>query len=78
MDTLAANGVIGSTVGTKYVVLKAPNTSFDNGAAALLLDQMFDDGNLNTGAIRYRICVSSACTPTSNADTLKYLLMPMS
>jgi len=78
VDTLAATGVIGSAVGTKYVVLKAPNTSFDNGAAALLLDQMFDDGNLNTGAIRYRICVSSACTPTTNADTLKYLLMPMS
>ena len=81
VDTLAVSGVTGVTLanGTRYMVLRAPSTSFDNGASALLLDQMYDDGNLSTGAIRYRICTAApACTGSNTPDTLKFLLMPIS
>jgi prepilin-type N-terminal cleavage/methylation domain-containing protein len=77
IDQLPASGVVNSTTGTRFMVLKAAVPSGDLGAAALLLDQSYDDGNLNTGSIRYRICSQSGCSSTTN-DTLKVLLVPVS
>lgn len=78
LDTLPVSGTTGTSTGTKYLVLKAPVSASNLQADATLLDQLYDDGNLSTGAIRLRICASTACTPTTAADTLKILLMPIS
>jgi prepilin-type N-terminal cleavage/methylation domain-containing protein len=78
IDQLPANGVVNAATGTRFMVLKAAVRSGDLGAAALMLDQSYDDGNLLTGAIRYRVCSQApACSNTSN-DTLKVLLLPVS
>jgi len=78
IDQLPASGVVNSTTGTRFMVLKAAVQSGDLGAAALMLDQSYDDGNLSTGSIRYRVCTQSpACSNTAH-DTLKVLLVPVS
>src|ERR1043165_1612981 len=48
IDQLPASGVVNATTGTRFMVLKAAVPSGDLGAAALLLDQSYDDGNLAT------------------------------
>jgi prepilin-type N-terminal cleavage/methylation domain-containing protein len=78
IDQLPTSGVVNTTTGTRFMVLKAAVPSGDLGAAALLLDQSYDDGNLLTGSIRYRVCTQApACSNTAN-DTLKILLVPVS
>ena len=59
-----------SAAGQKYMVIAVPFTNNDS-LSALEVDKQFDDGVLLTGLIRYR--KHSA----SEADTLKYLLMPV-
>lgn len=77
IDQLPASGVVNSTNGTRFMVLKAAVQSGDQGAAALLLDQSYDDGNLQTGSIRYRICTQAPACSSTAYDTLKVLLVPV-
>ena len=59
-----------SATGQKYMVIAIPFTTNDS-LAALEVDKQFDDGVLLTGTIRYRKHSST------EADTLKYLIMPV-
>jgi hypothetical protein len=67
--SLATSGAQ-SAAGQKYMVVAIPFATYDS-LAALEIDKQFDDGVLLTGVIRYRKHSSS------EADTLKYLLMPV-
>jgi len=78
MDQLPKSGVVNSATGTRFMVLKAAVPSGDLGAAALQLDQAYDDGNLLTGSIRYRVCTQVPVCSNTARDTLKILLVPVS
>lgn len=78
IDQLPTSGLVNTTKGTRFMVLKAGVPSGDFGAAALLLDQSYDDGNLSTGSIRYRVCSQSPACHSRSTDTLKVLLLPVS
>jgi general secretion pathway protein G len=77
--TLAPVGVQ-SGAGNKYMVISVPMAASgsvgNDSTSMLLLDQQFDDGNLSSGVIRYRICSASSCA--GSPDTLKFLVMPIS
>ena len=55
--------------GQRYMVMKVIMPVKDS-ISAKSLDSQFDDGNLQTGSIRYRASAA--------ADTLKFLLLPIS
>ena len=78
IDQLPASGVVSTPTGTRFMVLKAAVAPGDQGAAALLLDQAYDDGDLNTGSIRYRVCTRAPACSNAAKDTLKVLLVPVS
>ena len=78
IDQLPASGVVNSATGTRFMVLKAAVQSGDLGAAALMLYQSYDDGNLLTGSIRYRVCTQAPACSNTTHDTLKVLLVPVS
>jgi hypothetical protein len=65
--TLATSGVT-STAGIKYLVVLLPGVDTLTAAA---LDNLFDDGNVLTGSIRWRK------NPGNAKDTLKMLAMPV-
>jgi prepilin-type N-terminal cleavage/methylation domain-containing protein len=69
VDSLAPTGVASTASGQRYMVVKIIMPVKDS-LSALFLDSQFDDGNLLTGAIRYRAAAA--------ADTLKFLLLPIS
>jgi hypothetical protein len=72
-DGYGVSGTVPSGTAQKYIVLTVGVTDQAN---ALALDAMFDDGDLNAGAIRYRVCSTTGCTAGA-ADTVKFLLMPV-
>lgn len=63
LDTLAASGVVSSIGGTRYVTLLIPNVDVNT---ATLLDNLYDNGNVLSGFIRYN---------ATGRDTLKVLLL---
>lgn len=69
VDSLAPAGVASIASGQRYMVMKVIMPVKDS-MSALSLDSQFDDGNLQTGSIRYRTAPA--------ADTLKFLLLPIS
>jgi prepilin-type N-terminal cleavage/methylation domain-containing protein len=69
VDTLTPTGVASTSTGQRYMVIKIIMPVKDS-LSALSLDSQFDDGNLLTGSIRYRAAAA--------ADTLKFLLLPIS
>ncbi|MGH7619580.1 MAG: prepilin-type N-terminal cleavage/methylation domain-containing protein [Gemmatimonadaceae bacterium] len=69
VDTLLPTGVASAAAGQRYMMLKVIMPVKDS-LSALTLDSQFDDGNLLTGSIRYRAAAA--------ADTLKFLLLPIS
>jgi len=69
VDSLLPTGVAITAAGQRYMMLKIIMPVKDS-LSALYLDSQFDDGNLQTGAIRYRAAAA--------ADTLKFLLLPIS
>lgn len=81
--TLATSGTgscSGASCGQKYMILSVPMTNGNDSLSILELDKQFDDGTLTTGVIRYRTCANSepaACSPSTAADTIKLLLMPI-
>ena len=68
VDTLLPNGTASASGGQRYMVLKVAMPVNDS-LSALQLDGQFDDGNLTTGAIRYR---------KGTTDTVKFLILPIS
>lgn len=68
IDTLPASGASSVSTGNKFLVLKVAMPASDQ-AGATALDQLYDDGNILTGSIRYR---------TGTVDTLKFILLPIS
>jgi prepilin-type N-terminal cleavage/methylation domain-containing protein len=68
VDTLLPTGTASAAAGQRYMVLKVPMTVKDS-LSALQIDNHVDDGNLNTGMVRYR---------KGTVDTLKFLLIPIS
>lgn len=66
--SLTTTGVSSTAGGQKYMVVLLPMA---DSLAGLEIDKQFDDGNLQTGAIRYKV------KGASGSDTLKYLLMPI-
>ncbi len=69
IDSLAPTGVASVAAGQRYMMVKVIMPVKDS-MSALSLDSQFDDGNLQTGSIRYRTAAA--------ADTLKFLLLPIS
>jgi len=69
VDSLAPTGVASIAGGQRYMVMKVIMPVKDS-ISAKSLDSQFDDGNLQTGSIRYRASAA--------ADTLKFLLLPIS
>jgi prepilin-type N-terminal cleavage/methylation domain-containing protein len=69
VDSLAPTGVASTASGQRYMVMKVIMPVKDS-MSAKSLDSQFDDGNLQTGSIRYRTAAA--------ADTLKLLLLPIS
>ncbi len=69
VDTLTPTGVVSTATGQRYMMIKIIMPVKDS-ISALSLDSQFDDGNLLTGSIRYRAAAA--------ADTLKFLLLPIS
>ena len=69
VDSLAPTGVVSTASGQRYMMVKVIMPVKDS-MSARLLDSQFDDGNLQTGSIRYRAAAA--------ADTLKFLLLPIS
>jgi prepilin-type N-terminal cleavage/methylation domain-containing protein len=68
VDTLLPTGTASAAAGQRYMVLKVPMTVNDS-LSALQIDSHVDDGNLNTGTVRYR---------KGAIDTLKFLILPIS
>ncbi len=68
VDTLLPTGTASAAAGQRYMVLKVPMTVNDS-LSALQIDGHVDDGNLNTGTVRYR---------KGATDTLKFLILPIS
>ena len=68
VDTLLPNGTSSASGGQRYMVLKVAMPVNDS-LSALQLDSQFDDGNLSTGAMRYR---------KGATDTVKFLIIPIS
>jgi prepilin-type N-terminal cleavage/methylation domain-containing protein len=68
VDTLAPSGVNSTATGQRYMVVVVPGL---DSSMAVALDNMFDDGNILTGSIRWRKHVGS------ERDTLKFLMMPV-
>ena len=66
VDTLLPTGAVSSAGGQRYMVLKVAMPVNDS-SRALTLDSQFDDGNLLTGAMRYR---------KGAIDTVKFLILP--
>jgi prepilin-type N-terminal cleavage/methylation domain-containing protein len=65
LDTLGVTGVVSAAGGTRYVTLLIPNV---DAATAALLDNLYDNGNVLSGFIRYN---------ATGRDTLKVLLVPV-
>jgi prepilin-type N-terminal cleavage/methylation domain-containing protein len=84
-DVYAATGTSSctptTTCGTRYMVMLIPITAGNDSLMAVELDKQFDDGLTTSGVIRYKRCAtasSPACSaPTTDADTLKLLLLPI-
>jgi prepilin-type N-terminal cleavage/methylation domain-containing protein len=68
VDTLLPTGAASAAGGQRYMVLKVAMTVNDS-LSALQIDGHVDDGNLNTGTVRYR---------KGTIDTLKFLIIPVS
>jgi prepilin-type N-terminal cleavage/methylation domain-containing protein len=68
VDTLLPTGTASAAGGQRYMVLKVVMPVNDS-LSVLQLDGQFDDGNLNTGAMRYR---------KGATDTVKFLILPIS
>ena len=68
VDTLLPTGTASAAAGQRYMVLKVAMTVNDS-LSALQIDNHVDDGNLNTGVVRYR---------KGTVDTLKFLIIPIS
>ncbi|HEY9226537.1 MAG TPA: hypothetical protein VIP11_07830, partial [Gemmatimonadaceae bacterium] len=68
VDTLFPTGTASTAGGQRYMVLKVAMPVNDS-LSVLQLDGQFDDGNLNTGAVRYR---------KGAVDTVKFLILPIS
>ena len=68
VDTLLPTGTASAAAGQRYMVLKVAMTANDS-LSALQIDSHVDDGNLNTGVVRYR---------KGAVDTLKFLIIPIS
>lgn len=68
VDTLLPTGTASAAAGQRYMVLKVAMTVNDS-LSALQIDSHVDDGNLNTGTVRYR---------KGAVDTLKFLIIPIS
>jgi prepilin-type N-terminal cleavage/methylation domain-containing protein len=69
VDSLAPTGSASIAGGQRYMVMKVIMPVKDS-ISAKSLDSQYDDGNLQTGLIRYRASAA--------ADTLKFLLLPIS
>lgn len=69
VDTLLPTGVASAAAGQRFMTLKVIMPVKDS-ISAKFLDSQFDDGNLLTGSIRYRAA--------AGADTLKFLILPIS
>ena len=65
--SLATTGLTFSATGTRYLRIRLAGFDSTN---ALRLDQKMDDGNLETGQIRWTVA-------TATADTLYYLTIPV-
>lgn len=78
IDQLPTEGAVRDASGAPYVILEAPVAARDGGAEALHLDRSYDDGNLATGSIRYRVCSKAPVCTKAGTDTLKILLVPVS
>jgi prepilin-type N-terminal cleavage/methylation domain-containing protein len=68
VDTLLPTGTSSAAAGQRFMVLKIAMPVNDS-LSALQIDSHVDDGNLNTGTVRYR---------KGTVDTLKFLLLPIS
>ena len=68
VDTLLPTGTASAAAGQRYMVLKVAMPANDS-LSALQIDSHVDDGNLNTGVVRYR---------KGAVDTLKFLIIPIS
>lgn len=68
VDTLLPTGTASAAGGQRYMMLKIAMPVNDS-LSILQLDGQFDDGNLNTGSVRYR---------KGTTDTLKFLILPIS
>jgi prepilin-type N-terminal cleavage/methylation domain-containing protein len=68
VDTLLPTGASSAAGGQRYMTLKVIMPVNDS-LSAIQLDDHVDDGNLNTGSIRYR---------KGTTDTLKFLVLPIS
>ncbi|MDB4876521.1 MAG: Type secretion system protein [Gemmatimonadetes bacterium] len=69
-----SSGTVASTTSQKYLLLTIGVTDV---ASAQQLDAMFDDGDLNAGLIRYRVCTAAPACTAGALDTVKFLLMPI-
>lgn len=67
VDTLLPTGTTSVAAGQRYMVLKVAMPVKDS-LSVLQLDGQFDDGNLNTGTVRYR---------RGTIDTVKFLILPI-
>jgi prepilin-type N-terminal cleavage/methylation domain-containing protein len=72
LDTLPTSGATNSSTGLRYLVMRVLGFTKGDSTDASALDQTYDDGNVLTGAIRWRNGGGTA------PDTLKILLQPIS